>query len=168
MLVLSVDPATSSGYALWRDWKVIDSGTIKATKKEKDEEFVHISRKIQEKFGDILLDALVIEQQYPPVSNNMQVTPKVVAQIMGSYKISCIRGIWMGCVEAASVISVAPATWENAVLSTGRRMKRDQIKEIAKTVAQSEIGRRPKSDESDAICIGMWYRTEVSQKQRLR
>lgn len=168
MLVLSVDPATCSGYALWQDGKIIDSGTIKVAKKEKEAEFVHLRTMIYDKFFKLYIDVLVIELQYPPVHKNTVVSPKVVAQVMAGFKVSCIRGIWIGCIRAHKVVVVAPSTWESAVLSTKNRMKRDQIKDISRTVASSEVGRRPGSDEADAINIGRWYLTQANLTRTLQ
>jgi len=147
-VVLAVDTARISGWALYVVGKRVDSGEVDTLKAHALDSLVEWARdlaEVQEKAPAVL----VLEAPWGGSTD-------VVAAL------GAARERWESAWRKAElprgrVVRVRPSTWRSAVLGRGSiGMPRDQVRAFERNVASALVGRKVGEDEAPAILIGHW------------
>lgn len=133
-VVIAIDPATTSGYAIWKNGGLKEWGIIRNAQEENP--FIG--------YKDGLL---VIESQY--LAFNPQTSMRI-SEIKGMFKVRAGD-------EGFVVAEQNTKTWQSAI-GAPIKMKRKEVKIIAMRYAENLIiGKGIEQDAADAICIGQTF-----------
>ncbi len=151
MTILSIDPGKTSGWAIVRAGKVVESGELRIDSRKGLEEaqwLVHwLSR-----------DTMVVIEDVGYISAG-----KVRIETM--HHLGVRAGAW-ACLarqRGLEVQWVHPNTWQRAMLHRGgRNPGRDMLKRLSVARARQESGRVLGENASDAVCLGLWADREMS------
>lgn len=135
-VVIAIDPATTSGYAVWKNGGVKEWGVI---------------RDMQEinPFAGYEIGLLVIESQY--LAFNPQTSMRI-SEIKGMFKIRAED-------QGFTIAEQNTKTWQSAI-GVPIKTKRKEVKIIAMRYAENLIGKsigKGLQDAADAICIGQTF-----------
>lgn len=151
--LLALDQASrTSGWAVFDDESLVESGTFTFTDSNIGKRLVKIKNKVLELVDDYNIDEVIFEdiQLQASVGNNVQ-TFKALAEVFGViYAALEERGIPNSAVFAR--------TWKTKLGIKGQ--KRDEQKKNAQKFVKEKYGVDASQDESDAICIGT-YKTQI-------
>jgi hypothetical protein len=149
-LVLGIDPAQTSGWALLCQGKLVQSGSV--VNAHLRSEVIRLAKHNEVLSG---LSLVIVMEDWTaggwPGHKQM-------------FGMGAARGRWLEQIELAGipsrrVISVYPQTWRAAIFGTGgSKIKGPQYKAMAVAHARSYfgMGRDPSDDEADALCIARW------------
>lgn len=144
MIIISLDQATVTGYAVSVDGKIIDSGTFESTKKEYDQ-----------KINDIKKGMVVLIEKYSP----HLVTVEDV-QFQNNYevyhKLSKLQGVLVNyLIENDTLYEIIePVRWKSKMLIKGKKREEQKANAILKA---AEHGYETASEDvADAICMNIY------------
>lgn len=148
--VLSVDTAKNSGWAMWRDGELLDSGEVDTSDSAALDTIV-TDFVLSSKEGVERARVLVLER---PWGGN---TPTVIGLAMARER---WERAWKDAGEAKMrILSVHPSTWRAKTLGNVRGLKRPEIRERERRAAVQISGKYSGDlgdDECAALCIGKW------------
>lgn len=148
--LLAIDPGATSGLAvltLEPRPRLLHSETHKFTKAPETP-----SQVVSRLLAAHPITSAVVEDQYQ--EKNVQ-SLKKLARISGRWEEACK-------VAGLQVVFIYPSTWQSKVLK-GVARKRAELKQAARMVAASEVGRLLPENEADAfligryVAVGVWY-----------
>lgn len=146
MRLLALDQASrTTGYAIFEDDKLIDSGTFTLKSDDIGERLVAYRKRIQQLIEDNDIEEVAFEDiQMQSQINNVQ-TFKVLAEIFGVTQEYLAE-------HKHSYHIVSSNTWKSKLNIKGRA--RAEQKKNAQAYVLETFGKKVSQDESDAICIG--------------
>lgn len=144
MRILAIDPGRRSGWALYDNGELVESGATKRT--VDDGELWQMAFDVIARCCS--LDLMVIEDQY--VAKFLKSALSVARSAQTWACMAYHRGIPVSHVQAAE--------WQALLcLPKGAHRNRDMLASATNTLAQRIAGRPIKTpDEASAICIGAW------------
>lgn len=152
MLVLSIDASTkASGYAIFKDKKLIKSGIVTATSTEV---FKRIDKMVTE-FTKIIEtekpDKIVMEEVLPEDVNNNQKTFKALIYLQAFLaKVFTEKNI--------PYEFIVPSHWRKLCgIKTGAGVHRDSLKAESIKFVNEHYNIKVNDDIADAICLGYSY-----------
>ena len=150
MRVLALDQSSRiTGYAFFEDGKLIKSGIIKLTNNDLGTRLVQLRDKVVEYINEWNIEYIIYEDiQLQGQSINNVETFKVLAEVIGNFE------------ELFTELNipheaVLSTVWKSAVGVKGR-YRADQ-KKNAQLLVKQTYALEVSEDESDAICIGMYF-----------
>ena len=150
MTILALDQASrTSGYAVFCDDRLIDSGTFTFTSDDMAKRLVGIRKKVNELIQQYAIEKVILEdiQLQNNVSSNV-VTYKTLAEVIGV--------ITELCAELKLPYElIHSSSWKSSLNIKGRT--RPEQKRNAQVYVFENFGQNVSQDESDAICIGAHY-----------
>lgn len=153
MRLLALDQSSRcTGYAIFEDDTLIDSGTYTLTHPEMGRRLVSFRDTVIALISKYNIDEAVFEDiqlQSPGASKAMGVTTyKALAEIMG---------VLMELLEEKKIpYKIIPSvTWKSELNIKGRQ--RAEQKKNAQAYVAATYAKKVSQDESDAICIGACY-----------
>jgi len=160
-LILSVDPGSTSGWAMYRpgedSYTLHRFGLVRETTGAKAARIIR--RAIKARPDDEVPVLLVIERQYIPRPDQAGRSDKVLssAALEGLFM---NRARWQVVAELLAlevdVHGVKPQQWQTPIIGAGRGVKRKERKRRAKAVASSYFpGAVFTNDEADAVLMGL-------------
>ena len=151
--LLALDQASrTSGWAVFEDDSLVESGTFTFTDSNIGKRLVKIKNKVLQLVEDYNIDEVIFEdiQLQASVGNNVQ-TFKALAEVFGViYESLEERNIPNSAVLAK--------VWKSKLGIKGQ--KREEQKKNAQKFVEEKYGIKVSQDESDAICIGT-YKTQI-------
>lgn len=146
MRLLALDQASrTSGYAIFEDDKLIDSGTFTLKSDDIGERLVDYRKHIEKLICDNDIEEVAFEDiQMQSQVNNVQ-TFKVLAEIFGVTQEYLAE-------QGHSYHIVSSNTWKSKLNIKGRT--RPEQKKNAQAYVLEHFNKKVSQDESDAICIG--------------
>lgn len=150
MTILALDQASrTSGYSIFCDDKLIDSGTFTFTSDDMAKRLVGIRNKVNELIDKYCIEKLILEdiQLQNNVGSNVA-TYKALAEVIGVItELAAERKLPYELVYSS--------TWKSELKIKGRT--RPEQKRNAQIYVFENFGINVSQDESDAICIGSYY-----------
>lgn len=150
MTILALDQASrTSGYAVFCDNQLIDSGTFTFTSDDMAKRLMGIRNKVNELINKFNIEKIILEdiQLQNNVSSNV-VTYKTLAEVIGV--------IIELCAELKLPYElIHSSSWKSSLNIKGRT--RPEQKRNAQVYVFENFGQNVSQDESDAICIGAHY-----------
>lgn len=150
MTILALDQASrTSGYSVFCDDKLIDSGTFTFTSDDMAKRLVGIRNKVSELIDKYCIEKLILEdiQLQNNVGSNVT-TYKALAEVIGVLtELAAERKLPYELVYSS--------TWKSELKIKGRT--RPEQKRNAQVYVFENFGVNVSQDESDAICIGSYY-----------
>lgn len=147
MTLLALDQASRiTGYALFKDNKLVKYGKFTLDSDDIGERLVHFRKYIIGFIENYEVDEVVFEdiQQQNNISNNVQ-TFKILAEVYG-----VLQEVLTGYrVKHSSILA---ASWKSTLGIKGRT--RPEQKKNAQKYVEENYDTKPTQDECDAICIG--------------
>lgn len=149
MKLLALDQSSRvSGYAVFDDEELIDSGTFTCTDEDISKRLVKIRNKVLGLIQTHNIEFVIIEDIQMQRQINNVATHKVLAEVLGV------------CEELCSELHIPhelvhATTWKSTLKIKGT--KRDEQKKNAQAFVADTYGKKVSQDESDAICIGTHY-----------
>jgi Holliday junction resolvasome RuvABC endonuclease subunit len=144
MIIISLDQATITGYAVSVDGKIIDSGTFDSKKKEYDH-----------KISDIKTGMIALINKHSP----HLVTVEDV-QFQNNYevyhKLSKLQGVLVNYLIENNILYeiIEPTRWKSKMLIKGRKREEQKANAILKAL---EYGYETVSEDvADAICMNIY------------
>lgn len=158
MIILGIDAATKTGFAIWRDGRISDSGVMDFSKKRGETNgilFLRFRKWIEDMLLTVRPDLVIYEQGH----------------YRGGYATELLVGLHTRILEAAAGASPAieagvVRTWElkKAVCGSARAEKSEMIE-----AAEYITGKRMQDDnEADAVAIAWWGAQNYETKARER
>ena len=150
MTILALDQASrTSGYSVFCDDQLIDSGTFTFTSDDMAKRLMAIRKKVEELINEYCIEKLILEdiQLQNNVASNV-VTYKALAEVIGVI-------IELAAEKKLSYELVHSSSWKSELGIKGRT--RPDQKRNAQVYVFETYGRNVSQDESDAICIGSYY-----------
>lgn len=150
MTILALDQASrTSGYSVFCDGKLIDSGTFTFTSDDMAKRLMGIRNKVNELIDKYCIEKLVLEdiQLQNNVGSNVA-TYKVLAEVIGVIT-------ELAAEKKLPYELVYSSTWKSELKIKGRT--RPEQKRNAQVYVFENFGANVSQDESDAICIGACY-----------
>lgn len=148
MKVVVFDQASyKSGYSIWFDGRLVDSGVLDHHKnKDSDERFKEMYQDICEKINDESPDIVVLEDTHLQSGN--AATYKMLCQLQGTI-------IGMCYMSNIRFKIMPPSQWRKLLgFSIGPKVTSPNLKAQSVAYVKREYGIECTDDESDAICIG--------------
>lgn len=148
MKVVVFDQASSkSGYSIWFDGRLVDSGVLDHHKnKDSDERFKEMYQDICEKINDESPDIVILEDTQLQSGN--AATYKMLCQLQGTI-------IGMCYMSNIRLKIMSPSQWRKLLgFYIGPKVTRPYLKAQSVAYVKREYGIECTDDESDAICIG--------------
>ena len=154
--ILALDQSSRiTGWAVFEDDKLIDSGKFTVSDDDIGIRLVKIRKKVLELISQFEIDKVYFEdiQLQGNVTNNVQ-TFKVLAEVFG---------VIYETLKEIDIPNetVLAGTWKSKLGIKGAR--RDEQKRNAQAYVQNTYGKKVSQDESDAICIGAYAVLNVPQ-----
>ena len=150
MTILALDQASrTSGYSVFCDNQLIDSGTFTFTSTDMAKRLVSIRNKVEELINEFHIEKVILEdiQLQNTVGNNVS-TYKALAEVIGVITELITE-------KKLPYELVYSSTWKSELKIKGR--SREEQKRNAQIYVFETYGRNVSQDESDAICIGAYY-----------
>ena len=150
MTILALDQASrTSGYAIFCDDQLIDSGTFTFSQTDMAERLNGIRHSVKKLINAYNIEKIILEdiQLQSSVANNVT-TYKALAQVIGVI------------IELAAELHlpyelVHSSSWKSSLNIKGRT--RPEQKKNAQLYVLETYNKKVSQDESDAICIGSHY-----------
>ena len=154
-MILALDQSTNAtGYAVFHNGRLMDSGIFKTKSKNIDGKILELTDYMYyliDRFGITHVVLEDVQQQ-----SNAK-TYKQLSMLLGACVKQCLI-----CNVTHTIIS--PTSWR-AYLGIATR-PRDKAKAEAKLYVLRQYGKDcKKDDESDAICIGAWFSAQSSSSE---
>lgn len=154
--VLGLDPARSSGWALWLPSTIASSGVCTSAQ---DRRAIVVDAKVQAQARGLPL--VVVYEQHTVgggAGRDGKGTRWTPAVMMG---LGESRGRWLEQLELADiprshVIGVTPATWRKATLPRGVARDRESLKAAAIASCKARGWPVASDDEAEACLIALW------------
>lgn len=150
MTILALDQASrTSGYAVFCDDQLIDSGKFTYEDADLAERLVKIRKKVETLIDYFHIEKIILEdiQLQNNVGSNV-VTYKALAEVIGV--------LTELAAEKKLPYELVPSTvWKSTLQIKGRT--RPEQKKNAQQYVLNTYGKKVTQDESDAICIGAHY-----------
>lgn len=144
MKLLALDQSSRiTGWSVFEDKKLIDSGTFTLTGEDLGPRLVKYKKKIIELIEKYNIDKIAFEDIQMQANN--VVTYKVLAEIFGVTELLCTE-------LQLSYNIVSSNTWKSQLNIKGKQ--RAEQKKNAQKYVEENFNKKVSSDESDAICIG--------------
>ena len=152
--ILALDQSSRvTGYAVFRDGSLIDSGTFTTTNDFIPDRLVQIRKKVISLIEFHNIDKVLLEDIQMQTQVNNVATHKVLAEVLGVLEELCAeRNIPHELIHSS--------TWKSGLDIKGR--DRAAQKKNAQAYVSEVYNLKVSQDESDAICIGSHY---VRQKK---
>lgn len=151
MLILALDQATSkTGWSLWEDSKLVDSGVFKTPSKMKYEDrLTFMKLKIAEVHKTNKLDKMFIEG----IQLEMEEGQKDIS-VDTFRKLAHLQGIIIQWSNENNVDLeiISPSTWKSKINIFYDKRKTQKL--AAQRYVKDNFGKEVTEDEADAICIG--------------
>jgi hypothetical protein len=143
-VLLSLDSAAKSGWALWLRGKLVDSGEVRTRK-------VVVVKRAVELAQAEGLPVMVVREKWSPGGWKTYQTPIGLGAGWGEWRIA----LRAHGVPSTRVEEIFPATWKSAVLSGGN-MTREESLAAAMRYVEARFHIKAKPDQAVAIVIGVW------------
>lgn len=158
MKLLALDQASQiSGYAIFEDGKLIQSGAFTAGDGDVGARLVTIRNKVIELIEQHNIDTIAFEDIQ--LQNGNVVTMKTLAEVMGVIE-------ELAAERKLAYVIIPSVTWKASLGIKGKR--RDEQKRAAQQFVLDKIGVKATQDQSDAICIGLHYLQSPSTKKQTK
>lgn len=156
MKLLALDQASrTSGWAIFEDKELIDSGTFTLTSDDIGERLVDYRNKLSDLIDKYEIDEVAFEDiQMQGQINNVQ-TFKVLAEVFGVTQEFLAEQRYFYHIVSSN-------TWKSKLNIKGRT--RPEQKKNAQAYVLEHYNKKVSQDESDAICIGA---SIVNEKRRV-
>lgn len=144
--MISIDSSTNkTGFAIWEDGKFIRSGLIDlSSNKDITKRLPEMMKQITTLLSDEKADLVYVEEMN--VTRNAQVA-RFLVRLQGAIQYWCtINGKWFETIQ--------PTKWRKAIDLKGKSRKREDMKQAAIDLVDTEFGLQVNDDEAEAICIG--------------
>lgn len=152
--ILALDQSSRiTGYAIFKDGELIDSGTFVTSDDFIPNRLVQIRNKINEIINTYNIDKILLEDIQMQNQVNNVATYKILAEVLGVLEELCAE-------RNISHEIIHSQTWKSGLLIKGR--DRSAQKKNAQNYVINTYNKKVSQDESDAICIGSYY---VKQKK---
>lgn len=153
--LLALDQSSRvTGWAVFEDGILSDSGTFSVTDQKTGQRLVKIKNKVLQLIEDYEIDEVIFEdiQLQSNVANNVK-TFKTLAEVFG---------VIYEALEKRNIPNsqVLATTWKSKLGIKGKR--REEQKKNAQQFVWDTYGIQVSQDESDAICIGTY---KIQQKE---
>lgn len=159
MTIISIDASTkASGYAVFTDGRLVESGVIKASSKD-------VIARIKKEASELLAivnkyqpNKVHIEEILPEdVKHNQAVFKSLIylqaALVLGLHSMNIDYELWVA------------SSWRKLCkIKTGPGITRDRLKAAAMALVKTEFQKDVSDDEADAICIGIAALRKDNQK----
>ena len=148
MKVVVFDQASSkSGYSIWLDGKLVDSGVLDHHKnKDSEARFKEMYQDICAKINAESPDVVILEDTQLQSGN--AATYKMLCQLQGTI-------IGMCYMSNIRFKIMPPSQWRKLLgFSIGPKVTRPELKAQSVAYVKREYGIECTDDESDAVCIG--------------
>lgn len=147
---LSIDPANSTGWALWEDAELIDSGTLEGRSRDRhDKRLIAISQWLRCAINEYNIQLIIFESAF----------------CGRSIKTALIQGEKAGMIKAVCALydveykQVSPSEWA-ATVGIGGRRENKKAESIAMVELEYGSEHAQTDDQADAVLIGMAYLME--------
>ena len=150
MTILALDQASrTSGYAVFCDDQLIDSGKFTFEDADIAKRLVKIRNKVEELINEFCIEKIILEdiQCQGNVVNNLE-TFKILAEVIGVLT-------ELAAEKNLPYELVYSTVWKSTLQIKGRT--RPEQKKNAQQYVLNTYGKKVTQDESDAICIGAHY-----------
>ena len=149
MKILALDQASrTSGYAIFEDNQLIDSGTFTLTQDDVGERLVELRDTIIKFIDNNQIELVLFEDIQLQAGNAGVTTYKVLAEVFGVIQeLLTERGIEYQIVHSQ--------TWKSILNIKGR--SRPEQKKNAQMYVLNTFNKKVSQDTADAICIGSSY-----------
>ena len=149
MKILALDQASrTSGYAIFENNELIDSGTFTLTQEDIGERLVELREKIIRFIEDNQIELVLFEDIQLQAGNAGVTTYKVLAEVFGVIQeLLTEKGIEYQIVHSQ--------TWKSVLNIKGR--SRPEQKKNAQMYVLNTFNKKVSQDTADAICIGSSY-----------
>lgn len=149
MKILALDQASrTSGYAIFENNKLIDSGTFTLTQEDVGERLVELREKIIRFIEDNQIELVLFEDIQLQAGNAGVTTYKVLAEVFGVIQeLLTEKGIEYQIIHSQ--------TWKSILNIKGR--SRPEQKKNAQMYVLNTFNKKVSQDTADAICIGSSY-----------
>lgn len=149
MKILALDQASrTSGYAIFENNELIDSGTFTLTQEDVGERLVELREKIIRFIEDNQIELVLFEDIQLQAGNAGVTTYKVLAEVFGVIQeLLTEKGIEYQIVHSQ--------TWKSILNIKGR--SRPEQKKNAQMYVLNTFNKKVSQDTADAICIGSSY-----------
>ena len=150
MTILALDQASrTSGYAVFCDDQLIDSGKFTFEDADIARRLMKIRNKVEELINEFCIEKIILEdiQCQGNVVNNLE-TFKILAEVIGVLT-------ELAAEKNLPYELVYSTVWKSTLQIKGRT--RPEQKKNAQKYVLDTYGKKVTQDESDAICIGAHY-----------
>lgn len=150
MTILALDQASrTSGYAVFCDDQLIDSGKFTFEDADIAKRLMKIRNKVEELINEFYIEKIILEdiQCQGNVVNNLE-TFKILAEVIGVLT-------ELAAEKNLPYELVYSTVWKSTLQIKGRT--RPEQKKNAQQYVLNTYGKKVTQDESDAICIGAHY-----------
>ena len=149
MKILALDQASrTSGYAIFENNELIDSGTFTLTQEDVGERLVELREKIIRFIENNQIELVLFEDIQLQAGNAGVTTYKVLAEVFGVIQeLLTEKGIEYQIVHSQ--------TWKSVLNIKGRN--RPEQKKNAQMYVLNTFNKKVSQDTADAICIGSSY-----------
>lgn len=150
MTFLALDQASrTSGYSIFCEDQLIDSGTFTFTSSDMAKRLVKIREKVDELIDEFCVEKIILEDiQLQSNVNSNVTTYKALAEVIGVItELAAEKGLPYELVYASA--------WKSELKIKGRT--RPEQKKNAQAYVLQNFNKKVSQDESDAICIGSYY-----------
>ena len=152
MIILALDQASvTSGYSVFDNDQLIDSGTFTINQGHVGQRLVKIKNKVLELIVQYHVEHLIFEDIQMQQQN--VVTYKALAEVLGILEMTTSE-------MKIPYNIIPPSTWRAGLNIKGR--VRAEQKKNAQIYALTQYNKQVSEDESDAICIGAYYISQNS------
>ena len=147
--ILALDQSSRvTGYAVFRDGSLIDSGTFTTTDDFIPDRLVQIRKKVISLIEFHNIDKVLLEDIQMQTQVNNVATHKVLAEVLGVLEELCAE-------RKIPHELIHSSTWKSGLGIKGR--DRAAQKKNAQAYVSEVYNLKVSQDESDAICIGSHY-----------
>ena len=153
MKVLALDISTkSTGYAVFDEGELIQSGCITATSSFVLERIEKITKELEEKVDIDSIDKVIVEDPLPAFCGHNMTVYKALTYAQGNIAIMLYRH------NKLTMEFISSSEWRaRCGIHTGRGVKRDVLKQLDIDFVKENYNKTVNDDEADAIGIGHAY-----------
>lgn len=154
MKVLALDISTkSTGYAVFDEGELVQSGCITATSASVLERIEKITKELEEKVDIDSIDKVIVEDPLPAFCGHNVAVYKALTYAQGSIAIMLHRHN-----RSLKMEFFTSSEWRaKCGIHTGRGIKRDSLKQLDIDFVKENYNKTVNDDEADAIGIGHAY-----------
>lgn len=158
MILLALDLSTkSTGYAFFKDGKILEYGCFTQNSKNVLNRIDSITEEIKNIITKYKIDKIVAEEVLPESVGNNQKTYKALIYLQAAVALMVNRELGI------EIEFIGASSWRSKLgIHTGRGLRRDTLKEADINYARTHCGIADliNDDEADAICIGLAFSQE--------